>query len=1027
MASPHLFLLGAPKFELNRKPVTLGAAKAVALLGYLAATGELQSRERLLGLLWSESSEDAARKNLRNTLWSIRKALGDDILNAGDDHLSIDKSTWVDVREFEKLSTPTAQDPEPAIRLYRGNLLEGIEIADAPEFEIWLTGVRERLAQLYSRALSTQVESLRARGDWHGVIDIAHRALAHDNLQEPMYRALMEAHARLGERGEALRHYDTLQSTLERELGVEPLPESKSLRTAILKGSILPVDVTAAVPATRPVAVGEQAAPEATSVSKLPSTFTPGAPFIGRRAELLLLDRELEMAKGGHARIALLTGEVGIGKSRLWREWSGMVGSEVTVLEARSLDSTQTLPLAPLAEMFRHPVLAQRLFQPSTPVSPIWLAEVARLLPELRASLPNLPTPAALPPDEERRRLFESFTQCLLALGGRPLVLHFDDIHWADRATLDWLDYLLHRLRDRSLLLVAAYRPEDAAGPLVHLLAGWGREGLVQKIPLARLTPAESAALVASLGGNPDVADKVQAQSAGNPFFLIELYRAAPTDIPPVLSELVRVRLDRLPGTAQQVLQAASVLQPDFDFATLRRTSGRSEEETLEALDALLDASVVAERDGHYVFTHPLIPAVVAGGLSGARRSFIHRRAAEALQVTNAGRLAEVAGALTGHYEQAGDTTHAAHFAEMAAEHALELAASAEAIAFYRQALALEPTPARQMGLGRVLLRQAELEEARAAFESALRGFEAVGDRRSAARAALKISETFYPSGKFEEGRQWIVKGMDLTEGENDLESDALAHIALGSAQLGDPKTIVEGEKNLREAVRRAEEGQLPDLAARASFSLGNLLAERGDLDRALNAYAETIRFAELAGNDFQEALGHNNLAYHAMLLGDLATAHAELQAGLALAEAHALRLPLQHLYSTRGEIALAEQMWNQAEEWFQRALVESEKNSNPREIANDRANLGLAARGRGDLDGAVMLLESARDSAARLTDAHLQIKIHLWLAELYLQRGERAAARESLAQARQRLKGIARKRLSEWADELDGKLHAAG
>lgn len=226
-------------------------------------------------------------------------------------------------------------------------------------------------------------------------------------------------------------------------------------------------------------------------------------------------------------------------------------------------------------------------------------------------------------------------------------------------------------------------------------------------------------------------------------------------------------------------------------------------------------------------------------------------------------------------------------------------------------------------------------------------------------------------------------------------------------------------------AICDAEEGQLPDIAARASFVLGNLLAERGDLDRALKAYGETTRFAQLAGNDFQEALGHNNLAYHAMLLGDLATAHAEVDAGLALAESHALRLPLQHLYSTRGEIALAEEKWDEAEEWFGRALVESEKNSNPREIANDRANLGLAARGRGDLDGAVMLLESARDSAARLTDVHLQIKIALWLAELYLQRGERAAARESLAQARARLKVIERKRLSEWADQLQAKLQA--
>src|SRR5512142_2691020 len=135
MASPHLFLLGAPKFELNRKPVTLGAAKAVALLGYLAATGEPQSRERLLGLLWAESSEEAARKNLRNTLWSIRKALGEEVVAGAEDRLELGSDVWVDARALES----NGNAARSALDLYRGPFLDGLELADAPEFEIWLT------------------------------------------------------------------------------------------------------------------------------------------------------------------------------------------------------------------------------------------------------------------------------------------------------------------------------------------------------------------------------------------------------------------------------------------------------------------------------------------------------------------------------------------------------------------------------------------------------------------------------------------------------------------------------------------------------------------------------------------------------------------------------------------------------------------------------------------------------------------------------------------------------------------------
>jgi DNA-binding SARP family transcriptional activator len=1014
MSAPHLFFLGQPQFELDGQPAELSSAKAAALLAFLAAANDPQPRERLVGLLWAESSEEAARKNLRNALWSIRKTLGEDVLAADDDHLSIGPAVWVDIREFQALAESV---PQSAVALFRGPFLDGLVVADAPDFEIWLTGERERLAEVYSRALSALVDSFRAKGDWRQVISIAQRALASDNLQEPMYRALMEAHAHLGERAEALRHYDTLRTTLERELGVQPLPETDALRAAIVNGAIAPDVAGALVPAPSP----RMPSAKRHLVRQAPSR----PPFIGRRAERLALDAELQTVMSGQARIVLLSGEVGIGKSSLWYEWSADLAPTAMVLQVRCLDSTQALPFAPLAEMFSQPAVVRKLFTPSSPVSSIWLEQMARLMPVVRTLIPHLPTPAMLPPGEERRRMFEALTQCLLALDAQPLVLFFDDVHWADRATLDWLDYMVHRLQNRPLLVVLAYRPEDAPGPLVHLVASWGREKLARRLPLARLTPSESAALIAALGGDPTLTERVQAASAGNPYFLIEMLHAAPTDIPPVLSDLIRARLDRLDEAARQVLQAASVLGPNFDFATLRRTSGRSEEETLTALDALLGALVLTEREGRYDFAHPLIAAVVHKGMSGARRAFIHRRAAQALESTHANHLPEIAGLLAAHYAQAGDVPRAAHYAEIAAERAVALAASAEAIDFYRQALALEPTAARHMGLGRVLLNQADLDHARAEFETALREMQNAGDRRGAARAALSLAETYFPSGHFDIAQEWTTKALAFADNENDPESHALAHLALASGEYGTTSSFADAEKNLNAATRHAVENHLPDIASRARFFLGNFRAERGDLEGAVKAFAEAIEFARQSGDEFREVLGHNNLAYHALLMGDLATAHEQVEMGLELAEKRALRLPLQHLYSTRGEIALAEKQWDAAEDWFNRALIEADKNRNAREVANGHANLGLVARGRGDLDNALILLENARAAAAVLTDVHLRIRIDLWLTELFLQRGECAAAGEALARANARLEGSERKQLQEWADRLRKEVHA--
>jgi ATP/maltotriose-dependent transcriptional regulator MalT len=211
-----------------------------------------------------------------------------------------------------------------------------------------------------------------------------------------------------------------------------------------------------------------------------------------------------------------------------------------------------------------------------------------------------------------------------------------------------------------------------------------------------------------------------------------------------------------------------------------------------------------------------------------------------------------------------------------------------------------------------------------------------------------------------------------------------------------------------------------------AASASGNLLAQRGDLAGALRAFQRTIALAQAGGLRFLEILGHNNLAYYAHLAGDLAAARGHIQAGLALAEDYALSIPRQYLYSTRGEIALAEGQLDQAESWLRRALAEADKYDNQLQAANIRANLGLVARAAGELDGALLTLEEAHRMLANISAPHLDIQIHLWLAELYLERGERAAAEEVLAWAEASLAGSERYGLQAWVERVRAELAAA-
>jgi DNA-binding SARP family transcriptional activator/tetratricopeptide (TPR) repeat protein len=1039
MSSIRLFFLGLPRVERDGHRLTLSSAKALALLAYLALTRTPPPRERLLGLLWAESAEEAARKNLRNTLWQIRKTLGDDLLVSDRDRLSLSPEAWVDVRIFERIAAqPLANPPQapdapdapdaptllvdPNLDLYRGPFLDGLTLTEAPDFELWMAAERERLGGLYLQTITRLVDVRRATGDWRAVVRLARRALAHDNLQETMHRALMEAYARTGERTEAIRQYDALRATLKDELGVEPLSETEQLRTAILSGDLHRTPPLPPALPPSPAPRRERRPPFAAEGTH------PPAPLVGRQRHLDALTHSLDRVRSGGAHVALIAGEMGMGKTRLWQEWAATLPDAALRLETRALESTQTLPFAPLKTLFSSQACATRLFTPGTPLSPIWLAEIARLFPELRATFPALPIPAPLPPDEERHRVLEAFTQSLLTLGADPLILFVDDLHWADRASLDWFDYLIHRLSEQPILLVGAYRPNEAptgdSSALAQYIATWAREDRLHRLTLERLSDGEARDLLRALGSDLSRADHVQRMSAGNPLFLLELSRAASDALPTTLVELITARLSRLPDSARQVLQAAAILEPDFGFAALQKVSGRGEDETLDALDALLAADLLVEHAGQYSFAHPLVATIVRNSLSNARSVVLHRRAALAREGEYAGRLPLIAGRLAAHYEGAQDVDKAAAYADMAAHHALSLAAPAEAESFLRQALQLAPTPSRYINLGRVLYFMGNFDGARAEYTSALVNAERAQDRLLALDAMLNLAETFIATARADQIDAWVARASPLLEDIDDPRMQVRAHFLLGVSGIAS-RPLHEAESHLLEATRLARRHGLTDMAAQACFELGNLMAERGDLAGAVQIYRDAAALAQAAGSHFQQALGYNNAAYHALLMGDLPNAEADIAKALRLADTMALSIPLQYIYSTQGEILMAQARWEEAEAWFRRGLAASERHHNPRQIANLQANLGLVARGRGDLESAALLLETARERGAEAAAPHLHTQIDLWLTEVYLDRDDHRAAADALRRAQRRLAGTDRARLIAWAERLARRLDA--
>jgi DNA-binding SARP family transcriptional activator len=1010
----RLRLLGPPLIDCNEQPVTLTAAKALALLTYLAAQPQPQSRERLLALLWPESSEEAARKNLRNTLWQIRTALGDAVIQ-GEQRLAIHEDVWIDLRVFLRAHDEATRTNgsragyQTMLRLWRGPLLEGLTLHEAPEFELWLTTERERLHELHLHTLHELAGIYRTAGRWRDVARVARRALALDPLQEPMHQALIEAHARRGDRAAALRQYDSLRAVLDRELGVEPLAQTEQLREAALNGDLL-----SAAPATPDLLA--TAAAHADKVRQ---------PFIGRDEALAIFDQTWAQIQAGRARVVLLLGEAGIGKSRLWETWADRIGSVAPVLATGCLPATQHLPFAPLIELLRGPTLRARLATLARLTPPLWLTDIVRVAPELADTLPAVAPPTRLSPAEEQRRVFEALVQGLSPTASQPLILFIDDLHWADQATLDWLVYLLHRARDLPLLLVAACRP-DETDSLTALIASWERAGQLVRIALDRLSRSESQALVTALGGDLERIDALYAQSAGNPYFLIELLHAEPGSVPATITELIAQRLTQLSDVTRQVIQAAAVLQPEISFALLQRTSGRGDDETLDALDTLLRAGLLVEHGGRYAFGHPLVGHVVEGSLGEARRRILHRRAAATWEQTNAARLPAVAGYLARHYQEAGEAARAARYAELAGAHALDVAAPAEAEHFYAQAAALEATPARLYGLGIARYRRSNPDGARDALMAAEQACLAQDDRVGAARAALEIARSYRATGQVDAVVVWVQRGLADLKEVYDPATQALAAYLLGANERAAGGSLTAAADWLSEARELAAAGYAPDLLPGILIELGNAYAEQGELPSAIACYHELIEHAQTAKDELAEVIGYNNAAYHSLLAGDLAAARTLAERGIALATQYDLPLAEQWLASTRGEIALAEDDPDTAESWFQRGMQTAGSYGNTAQVAGYKANLARVARARGQLDAARSWLEDARTDITALTAPYLQAQLDLWLAELHIAQGEHHAAQALVEQVEQRAESDSFRQIRTWLVQLREELAAA-
>ena len=419
----HIHLLGDFLLVADERPVaTIEMPRLQSLLAYLLLhRAAPQSRAHLAFLLWPDSTEKQAHTNLRKALYLLRQTFSqaDSFLHIGRQSLSWQPGTqqtaWtLDVQDFERaiaqaeqaehLQNPTAlrQALVQAVDLYRGDLLPSC-------YDEWILPERDRLRQAFFKALERLIVLLEEERDDEAAISAALRLLRHDLLHEETYRHLMRLYAVRGDRASALRTFHTCATILERELGTAPSEATREMYERLMQ-----TDASSSKRGARP------------------SALVTAASLVGREREWAQLLLVWRTSIGGSPRVVVISGEAGIGKTRLAEELLSWVSRHgVTTASARCYEALGTLAYAPVTAWLQADAVHPHLFM----LADVWLTEVARLVPELLVQRPDLPRPGSLTQHWQQQHLFEAFARAILSVR-QPLLLVLDDLQWCDAETL---------------------------------------------------------------------------------------------------------------------------------------------------------------------------------------------------------------------------------------------------------------------------------------------------------------------------------------------------------------------------------------------------------------------------------------------------------------------------------------------------------------------------------------------------------------------------------------------------------------
>ncbi|HEX3242907.1 MAG TPA: AAA family ATPase [Solirubrobacterales bacterium] len=723
----------------------------------------------------------------------------------------------------------------------------------------------------------------------------------------------------------------------------------------------------------------------------------PSIGFVGRLDERAELADIAAAAEGGHRQVALISGEPGIGKSRLAAQAAlDMHSRGAAALFGRSTEDVDP-PHRPWTEALSHyvehaprPVIERHVERHG--------GELLRVVPGLADRIPDVPAPKSTDAETVRYMLRAAAIGMFVeATREQPVVVILDDVQWADSQSLALLKHLVSSTADCELLVLGTHRDSELTRghPLNQVLGDLRREEGVRRIGLTGLEADDVGALMESVlgassaDGRSELADEISSETDGNPFFVGEILRhldeggsLGSEDLPQSIREVVTSRAERLGTETASLLSTAAVIGRDFDLELLAHAAGEGQDEVLDRLDGAVKGALLLEgrSPGRFIFAHSLVNNTLYEELGATRRAQIHRRIAESLEELCGAELGARSEELAWHWLRT--TTpqmplKAAEHSIRAGERALEALAPAEALDWFQRAIeVLDQTPEADpglrcdavIGLGDAQRQLGDPEYSETLLEACELASEHSDGPRMARAAQANTRGFTSVVGQVDERRVEALEGA-LELCEEDRSRAAL--LSLLAVELSYDADLDRRMSLSADAVRLARESGDRHALAWALARRQIAIAAAETLEERLAEADEMVALADDLDDTMLRYWAHVWRAMDALELGDLETQgrHRVVQEEIAEATGQ----PMFHWVNTFAPALLATLAgdFERAEEITNRSAELGSESGQPDVLAIYAAQIHVIRYEQGRLDEVLEIQEQAV-AEAPLLDAYL-------------------------------------------------------